>query len=299
MPIIIPEKLPAKEILEGENIFVITEKKAQSQEIRALRLLILNLMPTKLVTETQLLRKLSNTPIQIEIELLQTMSYTSKNTSAEHMESFYKAFTEIKDRQYDGMIITGAPVENLQFDEVDYWEELCEIMRWTKTNVQTTLHICWGAQAALYYHYGVNKHQLDKKVFGIFEHKLLTSFCPLFRGFDDIFYVPHSRHTTILAEDILKVPNLELLSVSDEAGVYAVKSTDGSQIFITAHPEYDDETLSIEYFRDIEKGSVIEAPKNYFPNDDCGLRPIVNWRAHGQLLYSNWVNYYVYNEGFR
>ena len=296
MPVKIPNLLPSKNILESENIFVMTETRAITQDIRPLRLLILNLMPTKIITETQLLRKLSNSPLQVEVEFLQTISHESKNTDPEHLASFYTSFEKIKHQKYDGMIITGAPVENLEFQDVDYWPELCNIMEWTSTNVTSTLHICWGAQAALYYHYGVNKYPLDKKLSGVFRHKKLYPMIPLFRGFDDEFEVPHSRYTCNREDDILAVPELELLSVSDEAGVFAVKSSDNRRFFITGHPEYDYNTLALEYERDVKKGLSIDVPKHYFPNDDPTRPPIVNWRANSQLLYSNWLNYYVYQE---
>jgi homoserine O-succinyltransferase len=296
MPVKIPDLLPSKDVLKGENIFVMPEHCAVHQDIRPLRLLILNLMPTKIVTETQLLRKLSNTPLQVEIEFLKTISYESKNTDPEHLSSFYTTFDEIRGQYYDGMIITGAPVENLVFEDVDYWAELCEIMKWTSSNVYCTLHICWGAQAALYYHYGIQKYPLGAKLSGIFRHRALKPQIPLFRGFDDEFDIPHSRYTDVLAEDIHANSELELLSVSDEAGVFAAKSTDNRRFFITGHPEYDSNTLALEYARDIEKGLTIGVPKNYFPNDDPKAAPIVNWRAHAQLLYSNWLNYYVYQE---
>ena len=294
MPIKIPDSLPATSTLESENIFVMTEYRAMHQDIRPLKLLILNLMPTKIVTETQLLRKLSNTPLQIEVELLHTKSHESKNTDASHLVSFYTHYAEIRNNYYDGMIITGAPVENLKFEEVDYWPELCQIMEWTKTNVHSTMHICWGAQAALYYHYGIPKYSLPKKLFGVYEHKLLKPFSPFFRGFDDTFLAPHSRYTEILASDIEKTPELELLSVSDEAGVFAVKSANNRRFFLTGHPEYDRETLGLEYRRDVDKGLEIEVPENYFPGDDPAREPVVTWRSHAQLLYSNWLNYYVY-----
>lgn len=294
MPIKIPDSLPARKILESENIFVMTELRAMHQDIRPLKLLILNLMPTKIVTETQLLRKLSNTPLQIEVELLQTISHEAKNVDEEHLASFYVSLNDIRDKFYDGMIITGAPVENLDFEAVDYWPELCEIMEWTKTNVHCTMHICWGAQAGLFYHHGIQKHSLSKKMFGVFEHKLLKPNSPIFRGFNDRFYVPHSRYTEVLAEDIAKVPELELLAVSEKAGVFAVKTTDSRQFFITGHPEYDRDTLALEYRRDVDKGIRIAVPENYFPNDDPAQTPIVTWRSHAQLLYTNWLNYYVY-----
>ena len=294
MPIKIPNQLPATPILESENIFVMTEYRAVHQDIRPLRLLLLNLMPTKIVTETQLLRKLSNSPLQVEIEFLQTISHESKNVDPQHLESFYTSFDKVKDSHYDGMIITGAPVENLEFEDVDYWSELCDIMEWTSHNVYSTLHICWGAQAAMYYHYGIKKYPLGAKLSGIYKHNVLNPQSPLFRGFDDEFYIPHSRYTDVKADDIACVPELELLSVSDEAGVFAVKSTDNRRVFITGHPEYDVDTLALEYSRDVKKGLPIDIPKNYFPNDDPTAMPLVYWRAHAQLLYSNWLNYYVY-----
>ena len=294
MPIRIPDLLPSKDVLEGENIFVMTEYRAMHQDIRPLRLLILNLMPTKIVTETQLLRKLSNTPLQIEVEFLQTISYEAKNIDPKHLSSFYTAFDDVRDRHFDGMIITGAPVENLEFEEVEYWRELCQIMEWSSRNVHSTFHICWGAQAGLYYHYGVKKHSLGEKLSGVFRHKVLKPQSPFFRGFDDTFFMPHSRYTCVLEDEIKKVPELEILSVSDDAGVFAVKSTDNRRVFITGHPEYDADTLALEYFRDIDKGLPANIPKNYFPGDDPKATPTVYWRAHAQLMYSNWLNYYVY-----
>lgn len=294
MPIRIADLLPATRTLESENIFVMTEYRAMHQDIRPLRLLILNLMPTKIVTETQLLRKLSNTPLQIEIELLQTTSHESKNVDKSHLDSFYRTFAEVRSNVYDGMIITGAPVEDLEFNEVDYWDELCTIMEWTKTNVHSTFHICWGAQAALYYHYRVEKYMLPKKLFGVYEHKVLNPNSPLFRGFNDYFSVPHSRYTEIRPEDIERIPDLKIMSVSDKAGVFAVKTESNRQFFITGHPEYDPETLALEYERDKAIGKNIDIPDNYFPDDDPSKPPIVAWRAHAQLLYSNWLNYYVY-----
>ncbi len=294
MPIKIPDSLPARATLEGENIFVMTEYRAIHQDMRPLNLLILNLMPTKIVTETQLLRKLSNTPLQIQVELLQMSSHTSHNTDADHLSSFYTTFDQIKEKRYDGMIITGAPVENMDFTDVDYWPELCQIMEWTRTHVHATLHVCWGAQAGLYYHYKIPKYSLPKKLFGVFPHTAVKKQSPLFRGFDDEFYIPHSRHTENHVEDILKIPELELLAVSKEAGVFAVKSEDNRRFFITGHPEYDQDTLAREYFRDLGKGLPIEVPKNYFPDDDPGMEPVVRWRSAGQLFYTNWLNYYVY-----
>lgn len=294
MPIKIPNSLPARAVLESENIFVMTEERASSQDIRPLRILLLNLMPTKIVTETQLMRSLSNTPLQIEIDLLQTSSYMPKHTSAQHLISFYHTFDDIKEKKYDGMIITGAPVENMEFESVGYWTELCEIMDWSKRNVFSTFHICWGAQAGLYHHYNIPKYPLDKKLFGVFEHTPCRTDCPLLRGFDDVFYAPHSRHSEIRIPDILRNPELELLSVSEDAGAYIVASRDGRQIFITGHPEYDPDTLASEYFRDLGKGLAISLPKHYFKDDDPNKRPLDTWRAHAHLLYSNWLNYYVY-----
>lgn len=294
MPIKIPDSLPASKTLVSENIFIITEYRALHQDIRPLKLLILNLMPTKIVTETQLLRKLSNTPLQIEIELLRTISHNAKNVDAKHLNSFYVGHDDIRSRYYDGMIITGAPVENLDFEDVDYWEELCEIMDWSKTHVHSTFHICWGAQAALFYHYGIPKYSLDKKMFGIYKHRILKPNSPFFRGFDDSFNAPHSRYTEVRAEDIEKKNELELLAVSDEAGVFAVKNKKSRQFFIFGHPEYDRETLALEYQRDIDRGKNVDVPSNYFPDDDPKKRPIMTWRSHAQLMYNNWLNYYVY-----
>lgn len=294
MPIKISDSLPARAILEKENIFVMTEFRAMHQDIRPLKLLILNLMPTKITTETQLLRKLANTPMQIEVEFLQTVSHVARNVDQAHLESFYTTFDQVKNRRYDGMIITGAPVENMEFETVDYWSELCDIMAWSLTNVYCTLHICWGAQAGLYYHYGIPKRSLPKKLFGVYQHTLLKKTSPFFRGFDDVFWVPHSRYTEVWPEDILAVPQLELLSVSDEAGVFAVKSQDSRHFFIMGHPEYDADTLAIEYKRDIDAGIPISVPDHYFPEDDPSREPVVDWRSHGQLLYTNWLNYYVY-----
>ena len=294
MPIRIPNELPAVKVLTSENIFVMTEKRAITQDIRPLKLLILNLMPLKIDTETQLSRMLGNTPLQIEIELLKTSSYESKNTSAEHLITFYKTFDEIKHKKFDGMIITGAPVEQMEFEDVEYWEELCEIMEWSKTNVTSTFHICWGAQAGLYYHYGIKKYPLEKKLFGVYPHTVEYKNSILMRGFDDTFYVPHSRHTTIKREDIEKVPELKILSTSPQAGVYAISTKNGRQIFITGHSEYDPGTLRKEYLRDKNAGLPIEIPENYFPDDDDTKEPVSTWRAHANLLYTNWVNYFVY-----
>jgi len=294
MPIKIADSLPARAVLESENIFVMTEYRAMHQDIRPLKLLILNLMPTKIITETQLLRKLSNTPLQIEVELLQTVSYEAKNVDKSHLDSFYRSFEEIKDNRYDGMIITGAPVENMAFEDVDYWPELCRIMAWTTTNVHSTFHICWGAQAGLYYHYGIPKYKLPKKLSGVYEHRLVTPKSPLFRGFDDTFLAPHSRYTEVRAEDILNVSDLTLMSVSDTAGVFAVKANNNRQFFVTGHPEYDGDTLAREYFRDQARDLDIDVPVHYFPGNDPAQPPHVSWRAHAQLLYTNWLNYYVY-----
>ena len=294
MPIEIPDALPARATLEGENIFVMTEYRAIHQDMRPLNLLILNLMPTKIVTETQLMRKLSNTPLQVRVRLLRTSSHISQNTDASHLDSFYTTFDQIKDEKFDGMIITGAPVENLDFADVDYWDELCQIMDWTRTHVHSTLHICWGAQAGLYYHYGIQKHTLRKKLFGVFPHTIIKKQSPLFRGFDDEFYVPHSRYTTNYIQDILAQPELELLAVSHEAGAFAMKSQDNRRFFITGHPEYDPDTLANEYFRDVNKGKTIDVPANYFKDDDPYQPPVVRWRSAAQLFYTNWLNYYVY-----
>ncbi len=294
MPIRIPDSLPATSILEGENIFVMTEFRAMHQDIRPLRILLLNLMPTKIVTETQILRKLSNTPLQLEIELLQTISHNSKNVSEGHLEAFYTSFDEIKDQRFDGLIITGAPVERLEFEDVDYWDELCAIMEWSRTNVYSTFHICWGAQAGIYFHYGIPKYDLGKKLFGVFDHKVVKPSSPLVRGFDDVFRAPHSRYTEVRAGDIEVHPSLELIAVSDEAGVYIAKSTDSRHFFVFGHPEYDTETLGYEYERDANKGIEVDIPKNYYPGDNPQESPVVTWRSHAQLLYTNWLNYYVY-----
>ncbi len=294
MPIKIPNKLPAVQALAQENIFAMTETRAITQDIRPLKLLVLNLMPTKIVTETQLARLLGNTPLQIEMELLHTKTHKAKNVEEEHLFSFYKTFDEVRDRKYDGMIITGAPVEKMPFEQVDYWQELCEILEWTKTNVHSTLHICWGAQAALYYHYGIDKAPLDKKLFGVFPHIVEQKNTMLFRGFDDVFMVPHSRHTTVRREDIEAAKNLKILASSPKAGVHAVKNESNSQVFVFGHAEYDADTLNREYVRDKTAGLPIEVPENYFPDDDDTKEPIVTWRSHANLLFYNWLNYYVY-----
>lgn len=294
MPIRVPDKLPATRQLRNENVFVMSETRAMHQDIRPLKIAIVNLMPTKITTETQLLRLLSNSPLHVEIDLLTMDSHTSKNTPAEHLRTFYKSFRDIKSQKYDGMIITGAPVENLDFCDVDYWDELVEIMEWSKTHVTSTLHICWAAQAGLYYHYGVNKYTLDKKCSGVFLHKVNRSTAKLVRGFDSEFYAPHSRHTEVRAEDIKKVPELEILAESAEAGVYIVFTKGGRRIFVTGHSEYDANTLAGEYRRDLDRGLNPEIPRHYFPNDDPTKRPIVRWRSHASLLFSNWLNYFVY-----
>ena len=294
MPIQIPNDLPAAGILQQENIFVMTQTRATTQDIRPLEIVLLNLMPTKITTETQFSRLLGNTPLQVRLELMHTTSHKAKNVSQDHLLSFYKSFDELKDRKFDGMVITGAPVENMPFEDVDYWQELTRIMEWSKTNVHSTLHICWGAQAGLYYHYGIQKHDLPEKLFGVFEHRADYRRSILMRGFDDTFWVPHSRHTTVLREDIEKVPGLKILASSEEAGVYAVMSKAGRQIFITGHSEYDPLTLKSEYDRDKNLGLPIHVPYNYFPNDDDTKDPIVRWRSSANLLFSNWLNYFVY-----
>lgn len=296
MPIKIPENLPAAEVLESENIFVMTQQRAQSQDIRPLKIVILNLMPTKIETETQLLRMLSNTPLQVDIELMQMATHVSKNTSASHLSTFYKTFDELKEEKFDGMIITGAPVEKLPFEEVDYWDELCDIMAWSRRNVYSTLHICWGAQAGLYYHFGVPKYLLGQKLSGIFRHTVLDPHHPLVRGFDDHFYSPHSRYTEVRREDIEKHPELVILTASNVAGVHIVASKNGRQFFVTGHLEYDRTTLADEYFRDVKKGLHPFIPQNYFPNDDVTQEPPFVWRSPASLLFSNWLNYYVYQQ---
>ena len=294
MPIKIPNHLPAAEILLRENIFVMTENRAITQDIRPLRLLLLNLMPKKIETETQLTRLLGNTPLQIELDLLRIESHVSQNTSEEHLLSFYKVFDDIKDTFYDGMIITGAPVEHLPFEDVDYWPELCRIMDWSCSHVHSTLHICWGAQAALYHHYGIEKQPLPRKQFGVFPHRSEYKGSMLMRGFDDVFMFPHSRHTTVNREDIEAVPALQILASSDEAGVFMVRNRQGRQFFMMGHPEYDQRTLENEYKRDIAAGKEIDVPVNYYPGDDPSRDPVVTWRSHANLLYSNWLNYFVY-----
>ena len=294
MPIAIPNDLPAAEILQNENIFVMKQTRAETQQIRPLEIVLLNLMPTKIVTETQLSRMLGNTPLQVHLELMMLSSHKPKNTPEEHLLAFYKTFDELKDRKFDGMVITGAPVENMPFEQVSYWEELKQIMEWSKDHVHSTFHICWGAQAGLYYHYGINKKPLPEKLFGVFSHKADYKRAILLRGFDDEFWVPHSRHTTVDRADIEAVPALKILASSDEAGVYIVMNKEGRQIFVTGHSEYDPDTLEREYFRDKYRGLPIQVPKNYYPDDDDSQAPIVRWRGHGNLLYSNWLNYFVY-----
>ncbi len=294
MPIRIPDLLPATETLENENIFVMTEHRAMAQDIRPLKVLLLNLMPTKIVTETQILRKLSNTPLQIEIELLRTISHEAKNVSEQHLETFYTDFAAVKNNHYDGMIITGAPVEKLDFEEVDYWDELCEIMAWSQTHVHSTFHICWGAQAGIFFHYGVPKRELAQKRLGVFEHNVIKPNSPLMRGFDDTFMAPHSRYTEVSAQDIAENPQLEILAQSNVAGVYLAKSVDSRNFFVFGHPEYDADTLKNEYLRDAASGVNTALPENYFPHNDPSQQPHATWRAHAQLLYTNWLNYYVY-----
>ena len=294
MPIRIPNDLPAAAALQQENIFVMPQDRAITQDIRPLEIVLLNLMPTKIVTETQLTRLLGNTPLQVNLELMHTTSHRSKNTPQEHMLSFYKSFDELKHRKFDGMVITGAPVEHMNFEDVDYWQELTQIMEWSKTHVHSTFHICWGAQAGLYYHYGINKQELPEKLFGVFKHRADYKRAILLRGFDDTFWVPHSRHTTVRREDIEAVPELKILASSEECGVYAVMNKGGRQIFVTGHSEYDADTLEKEYLRDKNQGLPIHVPENYYPDDDDTKEPIVRWRGHGNLLFSNWLNYFVY-----
>ncbi len=296
MPIKIPNELPARQTLISENIFVMEEERAYHQDIRPLRIVLLNLMPTKIVTETQILRLLGNSPLQVEIILLQTNSYQPTNTPAEHLLSFYRTFDQIREEKFDGLVITGAPVEHLPFEEVAYWDELTEIMEWSKHNVFSTFHICWGAQAGMYYHYGIPKYPLPAKMFGVFPHRVNRKYVKLFRGFDDEFYAPHSRHTEVRRSDIEHINALEILSESEEAGVYVVLSHDERQVFVTGHSEYDPFTLHTEYERDLLKNLPITIPKNYYPDDDPTREPVVRWRGHANLLYVNWLNYYVYQE---
>lgn len=294
MPIKIPNDLPATEVLNNENIFVITETRALTQDIRPLKILLLNLMPTKIATETQFARLLGNTPLQVKLDFLQTATHKATHTDEQHMIDFYKTFDEVKNNKYDGMVITGAPVEQLDFEDVNYWSELCEIMEWSKTHVTSTFHICWAAQAGLYYHFGIEKKPLSKKLFGVYPHHVEYKNSILFRGFDDTFMVPHSRHTTVRREDIEKVPELKILASSPVAGVYVISTDKGRQIFVTGHSEYDADTLKNEYMRDKNAGLDIDVPENYFPGNDDSMPPIVSWRSHANLLYSNWLNYFVY-----
>ena len=294
MPIRIPDSLPATEVLEGENIFVMTEYRAMHQDIRPLKVLLLNLMPTKIVTETQIMRKLSNTPLQVEVDLLRTKTHEATHVSAGHLETFYRTFDDIRDIHYDGLIITGAPVEQMPFEQVEYWPELCRIMEWSRTHVHSTFHICWGAQAGLYYHYGIGKVDLPEKLFGVYPHRVERRSSMLMRGFDDVFMVPHSRHTSVCREDIERCGKLKILASSEQAGVYAMATEGGRQIFITGHSEYDARTLESEYLRDKNAGLPIHVPENYYPNDDDTKPPMVTWRSHANLLYQNWLNYFVY-----
>ena len=296
MPIRIQDSLPACHVLESENIFVMTQERALSQDIRPLKIVILNLMPTKIETETQLLRQLSNTPLQVDVELMQMASHISKNTPQTHLNTYYKTFSELRHQKFDGMIITGAPVEKLPFEEVDYWAELCDVMAWSRRNVYSTMHICWGAQAGLYYHYGVPKYLLPKKISGIFMHSVLLPLHPLVRGFDDDFWAPHSRYTEIRRKDISLHPELEILTESAEAGPHLIAAKNGRQFFVTGHEEYDRDTLKNEYCRDLKKGIHPEMPRNYFPQDDASKEPPFVWRSHASLMFSNWLNYYVYQK---
>ena len=294
MPIRVQNDLPVKEILEHENIFVMDENRALHQDIRPLKIGLLNLMPLKEDTELQILRMLSNTPLQVDVTFVMVSGHQSKNTPASHLNQFYKRFEEIKSEGYDGFIITGAPVEQMPFENVDYWDELKDIMEWTRTHVTSTMHLCWGAQAGLYYHYGINKKPLDKKMFGIFQHKVLNRKSPLVRGFDDVFYAPHSRHTEVPLDKILADDRLQVLALSDEAGAYLIMNDEGRQIFVMGHPEYDRITLDQEYKRDLAKGLPIELPKNYYTNNDPNTKPLLTWRSEANNLYTNWLNYYVY-----
>ncbi len=296
MPIRTQKDLPAKEILERENIFVMDDERATHQDIRPISIAILNLMPLKEDTELQILRSLSNTPLQVDITFIAMQSHEAKNTSLSHLNKFYQSFSDVKNQKFDGLIITGAPVELMEYEEVDYWDEICEIMNWSKTHVTSTLHLCWGAQAGLYYHYGIQKHVLDHKMFGVYEHKVKNRKVPLVRGFDDTFFAPHSRHTEIRKEDIEKIPDLTILAESDEAGVFLVLADEGRKIFVMGHPEYDRYTLDMEYKRDLGKRDDVKMPVNYYPNDDMNEKPNLIWRSHGNILYSNWLNYYVYQQ---
>lgn len=296
MPIKIDNQLPAHKSLENENVFVMTEFRANNQDIRPIKIVLLNLMPTKITTETQMLRLLGNSPLQVEVDLLHTATHNAKNVSKEHLTKFYNTFDEIKHNRYDGMIVTGAPVEKMEFEQVDYWDELCSIFEWSKTHVYSTFNICWGAQAALYYKYGIKKYPTDKKVFGVFSHKALDTFHPIVRGLDDVFYVPHSRHTRIKMSDIAKVKDLQIISYSEEAGIHLLSDMDCRNFYTTGHSEYDRDTLKTEYLRDLNAGLDIDIPKNYFPNDDVTKDPIVTWRSTANILFENWLNYFVYQK---
>lgn len=296
MPIKTQSGLPAKEILEQENVFIMDEGRASHQDIRPIRIAIVNLMPLKEETELQILRSMSNTPLQVEVSFIALSSHESTHTSVSHLNQFYQSFDEVKEEFFDGVIITGAPVEQMEYEEVDYWEEISSIMEWTKTHATSTLHLCWGAQAGLYYHYGIQKRKLDKKMFGVYPHNLLKRKVPLVRGFDDVFFAPHSRHTEVAKDDILEKPELIILAESEEAGVFLVIDRDGKQIFVMGHPEYDRVTLHNEYMRDKNKGLPIEPPVNYYPGDDDTKQPLLQWRSHGNILYNNWLNYYVYQQ---
>lgn len=296
MPIKIDNQLPAHKSLENENVFVMTEFRANNQEIRPIKIVLLNLMPTKITTETQILRLLGNSPLQVEVDLLHTATHNAKNISKEHLTKFYNTLDEIKHNRYDGMIVTGAPVEKMEFEQVDYWDELCTIFEWSKTHVYSTFNICWGAQAALYYKYGIKKYPTDKKVFGVFSHKALDTFHPIVRGLDDVFYVPHSRHTRIEMSDIAKVKDLQIISYSEEAGIHLLSDMDCRNFYTTGHSEYDRDTLKTEYLRDLNAGLDIDIPKNYFPNDDVTKDPIVTWRSTANILFENWLNYFVYQK---
>lgn len=296
MPIKVQNDLPAIKILESENIFVMQEDRATTQDIRPLKIVIVNLMPTKVATETQLMRLLGNSPLQVDVELLQMASHKSKNTSEEHLTKFYKTFDEIRGEKFDGMIVTGAPVEKIPFEEVDYWDELCEVFEWAKKNVYSTMFICWGAQAGLYYRYGIEKQDLPKKLFGIYNHMILNPKHPLMRGFDDYFLVPHSRYTGVKSEDIEAIPELEILATSKKAGAAIICSKNGREFYLLGHCEYDYDTLAKEYYRDVEKGIDIQMPYNYFPDNNVNRKPVMTWRSHGSLLYSNWLNYYLYQQ---
>jgi len=296
MPLVLPKNLPAAEALERENIFVMPEDRARNQDIRPLRIVVVNLMPTKIATETQLARLLASTPLQVVLTFLRTGTHQSKNTSENHLQAFYRTVDEVMGERFDGMIITGAPVEQMPFEEVDYWPELCRIMDFSKTNVWSTLHVCWGAQAGLYHHFGIRKQPLDEKMFGIFPHRVTRPSSPLVRGFDEIFYAPHSRHTTVSREDVLATPEVRVLAESDEAGLYLMATDSGRQIFVTGHPEYDRMTLDSEYRRDLARGLPIQPPAHYYADDDPDKDVLFRWRGHAHLLYSNWLNYYVYQQ---